>query len=49
MGKVRPVNHASWVAVVTPTDRPYTRSEIAEFEHSDGTFVLLLYFLHFSL
>ena len=29
VGPVKPVNHTCWVAVVTPTDRPISRSAIA--------------------
>ena len=38
----KPVNHTSWVAVVTPTDRPKSVGNCCLIEHFVTLFVLLL-------
>ena len=40
-------NHTSWVAVVTPTDRPKLVCDRCVMEVVDGVFVLSLCFLEF--
>ena len=42
VGPVRPVNHTSWVAVVTPTDRPKTVRNRCVIELFVALFVLSL-------
>ena len=49
-GKVGPVikvNHTSWVAVVTPTDRPKSVLYRCVIEYFGGVFVLSLYVFHY--
>ena len=42
VGPVNQVNHTSWVAVVTPTDRPKSVRKRCVIEHFCGIFVLSL-------
>ena len=43
----KPFNHTSWVAIVTPTDRPKSVRNGCEIEVFDGVFVLSRCFLKF--
>ena len=48
-GSRKPMNHTSWVAIVTPTDRPKSARNRCVIEVFGGVFVLSLCLLDFSV
>ena len=47
--EVNRFNHTSWVALVTPTDRPKSTRNRCVIDIFDGVFMLTLLFLEFSV